>query len=118
MANLSILEKARIPNYFKSTHIRTGLVIFDPALCTGCGICVSICPAGAITMSSDTREDRKKIPELVQLFHDKNILACMACGDCTAACPGDAIQIMRGYNTKYYFKKISQVPDFAFPRKY
>lgn len=49
----------------------------DPELCRGCGTCLKMCAAGALTM-----EDRKAV-----LDRD----ACVGCGRCIAACHFDAI---------------------------
>jgi len=92
------------------------MVTFDSELCTGCSICTRICPARAIEMKAD--EAGKKLPFLVLLTKDEEIKSCMACGDCMAACPSEAISIQQGYVSKYYFKKVAQTEQFAYPRKY
>lgn len=49
----------------------------DDAICTGCGDCVDVCPAGAIS-----------------LVHGKaqiDAAACIDCGSCADACPRGAI---------------------------
>ncbi|MGB3209168.1 MAG: nitroreductase family protein [Desulforhopalus sp.] len=54
-------------------------IIIDQGKCTGCGICVAICPYKAIT-----------------LVHQKAeyVLAdCFRCGHCQAACPADAVHL-------------------------
>jgi len=51
--------------------------VINPEFCTGCGICESLCPYGAIVM-----EERKA----------RSIEAlCKGCGNCSAACPTHAI---------------------------
>ncbi|MGB9578436.1 MAG: 4Fe-4S binding protein [Halothiobacillaceae bacterium] len=50
----------------------------DEARCSGCGICVRSCTAGAIQMNGVARIDADK---------------CTGCGDCVAACPRGAISL-------------------------
>ena len=48
------------------------------ALCTGCGVCVAVCPVGAHTMEAGVhRYDRAR---------------CAACGQCAEACPSLALE--------------------------
>jgi len=115
MAYLSLVEKIRIPDYFSRKHTTTGKVLFDESLCSGCGICASICPARAIKI---TEIENIKTAEMRRIFKDDEIMACLACGDCVAACPKDAIKIYSGYSNRYFFKNISQTGDFAWPKKY
>ncbi len=52
--------------------------------CTGCGVCVPLCPYGAISLVEC--EDGKKRSEI-------NPALCKGCGVCTAACPSKAITL-------------------------
>ena len=49
----------------------------DKEKCVGCGVCVDVCPAGAISMGNNK----------AQIDADK----CMDCGRCAQICPQDAI---------------------------
>jgi NAD-dependent dihydropyrimidine dehydrogenase PreA subunit len=56
---------------------------FNSKLCTGCGICVDVCPHGVFTLNSRT-------------IHVVRGDACMECGACQVNCPFDAIQVDSG----------------------
>ena len=54
-------------------------VIIDKEKCTGCGVCVSICPYRAIDVLDGVAE---------YILED-----CFLCGQCQAVCPEDAVQL-------------------------
>jgi heterodisulfide reductase subunit A len=54
------------------------IAIVDEDACTGCGICVEVCPYEARTLN-----ERKRIAEV-------NDALCAGCGGCIAACPSNA----------------------------
>ena len=56
-------------------------VMKDVSRCTNCGMCVSICPAGAIEMDRETWE----------VIFDQG--KCIACGLCVTACPPQAMKL-------------------------
>ena len=66
MLNLSWGKKGKIPNYFKESQMTYGIVAFNRALCNGCGICVSICPARGLTLIKREDDSQKKIPQLIE----------------------------------------------------
>jgi len=53
--------------------------VIDEDLCSGCRICVSVCPYGAL--SYDEEDDVSKVNEAL----------CKGCGVCAAACPSGSI---------------------------
>jgi NAD-dependent dihydropyrimidine dehydrogenase PreA subunit len=54
------------------------MITIDKVRCTGCGVCLSLCPQEAIVLEAAKAEIR---PEL-----------CVGCGVCISACPERAIQ--------------------------
>ncbi len=56
---------------------------FDAEACTGCGICVDVCPHGVFAQNSRT----------IYVVHGD---ACMECGACQVNCPFGAIQVDSG----------------------
>lgn len=56
----------------------TGTVILNKALCVGCQACVGFCPKGVMRRTS------------VSLTPFK----CIACGKCVAACPEKALELV------------------------
>ncbi len=73
------------------TVTRGAGIVFDPAKCTGCGLCASVCAAGG----SGGKEPR---PPRVHLFHDAAAgtsfaVLCQHCLDpqCMKACPNGAL---------------------------
>jgi len=116
MLNLSWSREEKIPDYFKERQMTYGIVGFNSQVCTGCGICVSICPARGLMLAKRTDDSKKKLPVLIETA--PGISLCMACGDCAAACPEEAIRIKRGFNAGFFFRKLSQQPKLTLPKKY
>ncbi|WP_028580856.1 CoB--CoM heterodisulfide reductase iron-sulfur subunit A family protein [Desulfogranum japonicum] len=65
-------------------------------VCSGCGICVPLCPYKAISMREFGGELRAHI----------EISACKGCGVCTSACPSAAI-VLHGYEEDQIFAQIA-----------
>ncbi len=58
-----------------------GKLTYNAENCTGCGLCVRNCPAGAIKIVNEgTKTDRKMKASL-------NIGRCIFCGQCVDSCP-------------------------------
>lgn len=49
--------------------------------CTSCGACITVCPAGALSIEPDT---------MIVRFNDAK---CVACGLCIKACPPRAMEL-------------------------
>jgi len=58
-------------------------LVYDPALCNGCAMCVAVCPHAVFEM-----DDRK-----AQLVRP---LACIECGACRLNCVTNAIRVESG----------------------
>lgn len=56
---------------------------FDSELCTGCGMCVEVCPHAVFRLDTDHA-----------LLADRD--ACIECGACMANCEAGAIQVAVG----------------------
>ncbi len=52
--------------------------LVDPEICTGCELCVSVCPVDAIGMV----DDKAKVSD-----------ECIDCGQCVDECPVEAIEM-------------------------
>ena len=55
--------------------------------CIACKLCEAVCPAMAITIESDVREDGTRRTTR----YDIDLTKCIFCGFCEEACPVDAI---------------------------
>jgi MinD superfamily P-loop ATPase len=54
------------------------MITIDEARCTGCGVCLSLCPQDAIVLEAGRAEIRQEL--------------CSGCGVCISECPQGAIQ--------------------------
>ncbi len=67
--------------------------------CIACKLCEATCPAMAITIESDQREDGTRRTTR----YDIDLFKCIFCGFCEEACPVDAIVETREF--EYHFEK-------------
>ncbi|NPV02406.1 MAG: 4Fe-4S binding protein [Brevinematales bacterium] len=63
-------------------------LVIDGNKCTGCGICIDVCPHSVL-----------EITEGKAMIIDKNY--CMECGACRLNCPADAIAVNSGVGCAY-----------------
>jgi heterodisulfide reductase subunit A len=68
----------------------------DEDICTGCGICIEICPYEARTLN-----EKKRIAEV-------NDALCAGCGGCIAACPSNA-SIHKNFTKKQLLNQIDDI---------
>ncbi len=59
--------------------------------CIACKLCESVCPALAITIESEEREDGSRRTTR----YDIDLFKCVYCGNCEEACPVDSIVLTR-----------------------
>jgi len=63
--------------------------------CIACKLCEAICPAQAITIEAEPREDGSRRTTR----YDIDMVKCIYCGLCQEACPVDAV--VQGPNTEF-----------------
>ncbi len=66
--------------------------------CIACKLCEAVCPAVAITIESEAREDGTRRTTR----YDIDLFKCIYCGFCEESCPVDAIVETRLY--EYHFE--------------
>lgn len=79
-------EKGTISRRFRGEH---ALRFYENGeeRCIACKLCEAICPAQAITIRAQEREDHSR--RTIQ--YDIDMTKCIYCGFCQEACPVDAI---------------------------
>ena len=74
----------------------------DEDLCSGCKLCISICPYKAIEYLEEVKNGEKITQAKV------NEALCMGCGTCVSACPSGAMQ-QKGFKGKQILAMIASV---------
>jgi len=74
----------------------------DEELCSGCSICISVCPYNAIERIEEEKNKKTVIHAKV------NEGLCQGCGTCVSACPSSAIQ-QRGFKDKQILPMITEI---------
>ena len=70
--------------------------------CIACKLCEVVCPALAITIEAEPREDGSRRTTLYEI----DLFKCIYCGFCEEACPVDAIVLTS--RSDYHFNKRGQ----------
>lgn len=65
-------------------------VTFSEEVCKGCGLCVSVCPAGIISLDGAKINSRGYHPA-----HIEDMDLCIGCANCAVMCPDSAITVER-----------------------
>ena len=60
--------------------------VVDKNRCTGCGMCVKVCPGGVLSMGEEGRVQ-------IEDFQEFGWSGCWKCEHCLAVCPAGAISI-------------------------
>lgn len=76
-------KRPNLGEHFRGKHI------LDRTKCTGCGMCQTVCPAGAIQITKDKGEDGK----LFVKDYTVDLKKCIFCGNCQYYCPQKAISL-------------------------
>ena len=79
-------EKTPLSNRFRGLHALRRYPNGEER-CIACKLCEAICPAMAITIESDQRDDGSRRTTR----YDIDLTKCIFCGFCEEACPVDAI---------------------------
>jgi len=116
MAKGNVSPWTRIPDYVDPKEMTTGRLQFDDRKCTRCNTCTFICPARSIKRDASPSAWRKGLPWLEIV--EPGITNCISCGCCVTACPEDAIEIVRGFNAGFFYRKLTQAHTFTYPKLY
>jgi 2-oxoglutarate ferredoxin oxidoreductase subunit delta len=73
----------------------------DTARCKACDICVSVCPAGVLSMKAEPSSTLGAMIEIVALED------CIGCNDCELNCPDFAIYVADKKTDNIKFAKLS-----------
>jgi len=124
-AEYSCLDRLRLPAYDSATELKSGALAVDAERCSGCGICVWVCPGGCLVsdgankielMRGAVRGGRYGQPRLARM--PSGATQCIACGDCGAACPREALRVTVHFDPGHRFKRLTQTDELTYPRRY
>ena len=88
-------EKLPMTERFRGGHLR-----LDSQRCICCQLCIRSCPNGAIKLTAEVGEDKKR--HVVTYEHDLG--RCMYCDLCLEACPTHLLSWDKNYEISTYFK--------------
>ncbi|RMG37728.1 MAG: NADH-quinone oxidoreductase subunit NuoI [Gammaproteobacteria bacterium] len=91
-------EKAPVSPRFRGLHALRRYPNGEER-CIACKLCEAVCPALAITIEAEPREDGSRRTTR----YDIDLFKCIFCGFCEESCPVDSIVETRVY--EYHFEK-------------
>jgi ferredoxin len=95
MGKFGFIDRFCVPCIDDPVQMEFGTVEVDGEKCTGCSMCVDVCPAKALVIT-DEKAAMKPAPEN----------GCAFCGDCAALCPAEAITLKTPFRFDGLFKTI------------
>jgi len=90
-------QKAPVSPRFRGLHAQRRYPNGEER-CIACKLCEAVCPANAITIEAEPREDGSRRTTR----YDIDLFKCIFCGFCEESCPVDAIVETRVY--EYHFE--------------
>jgi len=87
-------EKGALSSRFRGEHVLRRYPTGEER-CIACKLCEAVCPAQAITIDAEEREDGSRRTTR----YDIDMTKCIYCGFCAEACPVDAI--VEGPNAEF-----------------
>src|SRR6187402_3588136 len=87
-------EKGPLSNRFRGEHVLRRYPNGEER-CIACKLCEAVCPAQAITIEAEPRDDGSRRTTR----YDIDMTKCIFCGLCQEACPVDAV--VEGPNTEF-----------------
>lgn len=97
-------ERAPISPRFRGLHAQRRYPNGEER-CIACKLCEAVCPAQAITIEAEPREDGSRRTTR----YDIDLFKCIFCGYCQESCPVDAIVETRVY--EYHRDRTNHVID-------
>ncbi len=105
MSYLKLWERFWLSDLFSKSS-SFGKIEFDNEKCTGCGLCVRICPGNILMLD----ENKKPSPNTDMLEYTGGTMTCASCGACMAACPKEAAVITDHMHLGGKFKSLRRGP--------
>ncbi len=89
-------EKTPQSNRFRGIHALRRYANGEER-CIACKLCEAVCPALAITIEAEPRDDGQRRTT----HYDIDLFKCVYCGYCEEACPVDAVVLTRVYEVAF-----------------
>jgi heterodisulfide reductase subunit A len=98
----------KVCSLFSKTEMATDPMVADVnlAICSGCGMCVPVCPYKAIELVP--KAERVNGKQIERLVAQVNSGLCQGCGACNAACRAGAINV-KGYTDDQILAEVDAI---------